>query len=878
MSTTFPSSRTISPSVRIIERDYSEYYAGDESNTTALVGFCGKGPLNVPTHVLNTEELFRLFGYPDPNVPSHLLYAAMDYLREGNDLWIVRVGQDDEADPEFARTAYVDVPTGGIHARVISEVTEGTVDGSPEWTFKGLSVDGDRFLRIRANTQAYVRELRIPSGTTFDWLTAHGTGVSLEELLQAQVTDDDGFEITHCGSGDNARLVIRSLINGPQSQIELVSSRMNIWSGATGLGLEQSNNTDADTTAGQYLPLDIGRSMTKPVLAGTAEAFNSSTAGIWRFGGYRMLKLEVVMYGTGDPEVDGAIQPMYLPKDELGDNLDVWPDLSPITTATLVDYLNGVHLLSPASNQPRGFFFVANGNAIDIVAGYPEGTIPTGGPAIGDVKAWYLTGHDAKIVVRPQSTADDKLGLEGSAIGTTPSPVLAHVSACAHGDYTGDPIGWEERANAGILRGDNSTTGLYCLRVFANTPGTEGNLTQVTVQVDPETSKISLLVDNRGQRVESWTNLHLNPNDPYDAVHYIENYINGYSDYIAVEHDTGMQDQPRTGTYVLGSTNLSDPQAGTNGIPVDPTEQADLIIGSPVRSSGINSLSEPERIEIDLVAVPGRSDTRVIEALKYLCEEQRRDCMFLVDPPFGMTPTEVRKWHNGQHPLNQVKFNSNYGALYWPWVLEWDPINSIDIWAPPSGAVLAIYARTDKMGGPWIAPAGQRRGVMEWVKQAEYVPYLHERDSLYAFDNAVNTLSTRPQLGVTVWGQKTLQRRPTALDRVNVRRMLLYAEKQIKMDSHWLIFEPHDDVLRSEFRTIVDKTMQRIVTGRGAYRYAFECDDILNPPEVVERNEMRARVRIEPAKAAEFIFIEFALYRHDNFDSVISDNYPVRYR
>jgi hypothetical protein len=838
-----------------MEQDFSAYDNGISLNKTALVGFASKGPINVPTRIGNTEELFRIFGTPNPDIDSFLIYSAIQYLREGGDLVIVRAGQDDEGSADFARTAWVDIPSGGNHATLVSGVDEGS------WGGTMLVLASDRFIRLRSNRTSYVRELRIPADIVFTSLTNAGgvSATSLESILAAQITEDDGFEITHCGTGTSARLVIRSRINGPDSTLELVSTRMNIYNDGV-VGVE-SNNVDTGW------PLNFGQSMDVVAKLGTASSFNSSVPGVWNLTGYMNLRLEVVVFGTGDPAVDGAAQVIKLPMTEDGANFNV------ATTQELVDFLNGVHVGSVGTvmNSPQGFWFAANGDQVEIHAGYAD-TYPTEAAPLTPTTAWWLTGADAKLLVRPTSTALTILGLDNIIEIGTQDPAFedSSTSICSPS---------ASKLLASSVYGINYDTPipLNTMRIFAATPGTEGNHTEVDISVNNETSKIDIKVWHRGVNVENFVGLHKDQ-DNQDDIYYIERYINGFSDYIAVEDEIGVEDLPRDGRYTIGSTVLTDPQAGTDGIPATPEDQAALLSGDPVRGTGLYSLAEPEAIDIDLVAVPGVSTTSVISTMKLICEEIRLDCMFIVDPPFGMTPLEVKKWHNGQHPLNTVKFNSSYGALYWPWLKITDPYNGIDVWMPPSGSVLAIYARTDSISWPWIAPAGLRRAIMDWVIETEMLPYQSVRDTLYADDNAVNCIVDFPVEGPTIFGQKTLQRFPTALDRVNVRRMLLYAEKTMRQRARFLIFEPHDFILRQEFIKLADGIMSTIETNRGAYAHIVICDETLNTDEVVDRNELRARIGIQPTKAAEFIFITFTLHRTGSFENSAIGPVPTRVR
>jgi len=141
-------------------------------------------------------------------------------------------------------------------------------------------------------------------------------------------------------------------------------------------------------------------------------------------------------------------------------------------------------------------------------------------------------------------------------------------------------------------------------------------------------------------------------------------------------------------------------------------------------------------------------------------------------------------------------------------------------------------------------------------------PTQEERDLMYGYRNCINPIVQFADTdGFCVWGQKTMQRRPTALDRVNVRRLMFYIEKQLKARSRALLFEPHDEILRAEFIRIADVVMQEVLIGRGVTDYKIQCDEVLNTSDVIDRNELRARIGVIPTRAVEFIFLEFSIHR-----------------
>lgn len=357
-----------------------------------------------------------------------------------------------------------------------------------------------------------------------------------------------------------------------------------------------------------------------------------------------------------------------------------------------------------------------------------------------------------------------------------------------------------------------------------------------------------------GVQVEAWGNLTKNDASRF----YVETYLALVSDYIRVLDNTLIGAGPTAGTYDL--------TGGSDGIPSDPDQQDVLLMGSPLGYTGIYTLSEPEQVNIDLIAVPGHSSTAVVQELLMFCRDYRQDCLAIIDTPFGLTVKEVVAWQNGTHPLNNTKFDSDFGALYWPWVKIYDPYNKVDVWCPPSGSIMAVIARSDFLGAPWFAPAGLTRGVVPNITDVYSRPTLEERDTMYGNRNCVNPIVQFADVaGFVVFGQKTLQRTPTALDRINVRRLMFYIEKAIRTASRSLLFDPNDETFRSKFVTLAKTILTQVRVGRGLTDFIIKADTELNTPDVIDRNEFRARIGVQPTRAAEFMFIEFSIHRTGSF-------------
>ena len=154
------------------------------------------------------------------------------------------------------------------------------------------------------------------------------------------------------------------------------------------------------------------------------------------------------------------------------------------------------------------------------------------------------------------------------------------------------------------------------------------------------------------------------------------------------------------------------------------------------------------------------------------------------------------------------------------------------------------------------------RGIVPEILDVFSRPTLEERNQMYGYRNCVNPIVQFPDSdGFVVWGQKTMQRRPTALDRVNVRRMMFAIEKRIKAESRVLLFDPHDQAFHDAFIEIARRILSDVQNQRGLHAFIIKADFELNTPDVIDRNEFRARIGVQPTRAVEFMFIEFSIHR-----------------
>jgi phage tail sheath protein FI len=199
--------------------------------------------------------------------------------------------------------------------------------------------------------------------------------------------------------------------------------------------------------------------------------------------------------------------------------------------------------------------------------------------------------------------------------------------------------------------------------------------------------------------------------------------------------------------------------------------------------------------------------------------------------------------------------DTNYAAVYYPWVKVLDASINKPVLVPPSVIVPGAIAASDRIGAEWFAPAGLNRGILGNVLETKIRLNQAERDILY--DNKINPIATFPQTGVCIWGQKTLQERSTALDRINVRRLLITLKKFIASSSKYLVFEQNTLQTRTRFLNIVNPYLESVQQQQGLYAFRVQMDESNNTPTVIDRNQLVGAIFLQPTKTAEYIVLDF---------------------
>ena len=276
---------------------------------------------------------------------------------------------------------------------------------------------------------------------------------------------------------------------------------------------------------------------------------------------------------------------------------------------------------------------------------------------------------------------------------------------------------------------------------------------------------------------------------------------------------------------------------------------------------GINTFSNPEAVNINVFVSPGIdyvNNSDLVEATIDMIENERADSLYIATTPdYNLFLPSTTGGDGLIYPqeavdnLEQTGIDSNYTATYYPWVLTRDSVNNTQIYIPATAEVTRNLALTDNIAFPWFAAAGYTRGIVNSIKARKKLTQ-EDRDTLY--QGRINPIATFSDVGTVIWGNKTLQIRESALDRINVRRLLLQARKLISAVSVRLLFDQNDEQVRQDFLNAVNPILDAIRRDRGLYDFRVT---VSSDTEDLDRNQMVGKIYIKPTRSLEFIDITF---------------------
>jgi len=479
------------------------------------------------------------------------------------------------------------------------------------------------------------------------------------------------------------------------------------------------------------------------------------------------------------------------------------------------------------------------------------------------------------------------------------------VSSSANWDYASASISVAQSASAaftasftletldkGVIWNNSGSQNLITGGSGSLVSGSIDNIRWEIATASSASGTFSLLIrrgdDNNNNKVvlETWNNLSLDPTQPNYIARVIgdqtlnynstENYIEisgsypNASRYVRVSYvnntpfyfnNAGVAKDIYTGSIpVVGSGSYGGTFTGGAGslIPsgrvanyyeaINSTDTQGLV-GTDYDDM-LDLLANQDDYRFNVLLTPGLVDANQTSQITTAVNntQNRGDSIYVYDPvAYGSTINAAI--------TRAAARDTSYAAIYWPWLRTIDPDSGNFVWVPASTMIGGVYAFTDASSEPWFAPAGINRGGLSTVITAERKLSQGNRDTLY--QGNVNPIATFPGQGVVVYGQKTLQKQASALDRVNVRRLLIALKSYIGQVAQNLVFEQNTAATRNAFLSQVNPYLETVQQRQGLYAYRVVMDDSNNTPDVIDRNQMVGAIYLQPTKTAEFIILDF---------------------
>ena len=487
------------------------------------------------------------------------------------------------------------------------------------------------------------------------------------------------------------------------------------------------------------------------------------------------------------------------------------------------------------------------------------------------VKSYFQQGGDTCLITRV---------VTGSFTAATDEGITAADAGAA--PFTIETLGKGViMNNSGAYNSDNSL-------VLGNSDNVRWEISNISNAKGTFTLSVRRGDDNHKNKIvlESFNNLTLDPNADNYIAKVIGNqttskgsdgttkYVSVTGDYVNNSNYIRVASVPRQTLNYIGNNGLIRVGSASGSLPTahsgsfNSATGANVVAGTPnnyfgdinTRTQGLVAANYTDAIAIlentdaylfNVISAPGLvydKHTTPIDSIISLTET-RGDCIAVIDLySYGATISNV----TGKADL----LNSSYAATYWPW-LQTASATGKNVWAPASTFIPGVYAFTDGAAAPWFAPAGLTRGGVPGVIQAERKLTRNDRDTLY--ESKVNPIATFPGTGIAIFGQKTLQTKASALDRVNVRRLLIDLKKFIGDQASTLVFEQNTITTRNKFLSAVNPYLDSVTQRQGLYTYRVVMDDSNNTADVIDRNQLVGQIYIQPAKTAEFIVLDFVV-------------------
>lgn len=418
---------------------------------------------------------------------------------------------------------------------------------------------------------------------------------------------------------------------------------------------------------------------------------------------------------------------------------------------------------------------------------------------------------------------------------------------------TDDNIRWEvANSNTGsgtfnllVRRGDDRTSDKNILETFLN------------VNLDPNSTRyISKIVgdqvvsyDATENQIDITSGNYVN-NSKYIRVASVTNQTPDYFDNSGNFKPEYTSSIPINGSGSFGGATGGIPAGANFYENINGTNTQGLVEGN--YTNMVNLLSNINDYQFNVLLTPGLINEHHTSTISSIITntQQRGDNLYVVDM------VDYNGTRSSAVTQAQSR-NSSYATTYWPWLRIQDPETGKDVWVPASTMIGGVYAYNDKIANTWFAPAGISRGGLSTVLQAKYK--LSEAAKIDLYDNNINPINTFPRKGIAVFGQKTLQKGASALDRLNVRRLLIELKDYIGQVADNFVFENNTITTRNKFVNQITPYLESIQQRDGLYGFKIIMDDSVNTPDVIDRQQLIGQIYIQPARTIEYVSLDFVV-------------------
>lgn len=824
----------VSPGVYVRELDFSQYAARIAGSVMAFVGTAGKGPINEPQVLTSQAQLVDTFGRPMATAGTRSkfgLHAAYNALTQTSQVWYTRVSDGSH------RSATTTAPIV-INNQIIWEVDDN---------------DG---VTITDGAMAFVIEILKPAGTALlsDAFNALVRRFGLRNLFDGDynpITNLAQLETAVAGSGAFAQVLVP-------------------------MGRETTTFENIQQWTSRFNALMLGGSLRSEV-----RVVEDPVNGVLKFWVVKTQNLSELLQANLQFRItDSAASPFIAPNTDgkavgtyqgsgAADEIEFKarrPGLMGNSIVVeFVDVGNTFVGLPPVAVSGNTITISVNAgvtiaqqiiDAIDESSSarlLVEATLGASNPGTSTMEAETVTFSGGGMNL-PAEISVSSLGTNN--LSTTPTQVY-NDSALNFRFTAGSP---GEYANSAIIRFRKDSKGLSSIEYQENNETPEGASELIIQPSGTRGSFLDFLEQGGLPSVAAFTA------DDYTLLTDPASLDLGDGTIDTLDTYADQKEWLQWNAYEFYDFATYAFSGGRSGIPEDYDDLVGEIIGNAADETGLYSFQNRELFDNSILAAPGFDQAAVIRAGFGLCETAG-DCFFLSDTPgginleLGLTVQQIVDWHNGNGFGNSSAFNTSYSSIWHSWQEITDEFNGVSHWVPPSVVVAEQIGFSDRVGEIWFAPAGFKRGrltrslnVQRGGRNSQ-----GDRDFMYSGGNVVNPIVNFPRDGVVLFGQRTMLRQPSALDRINVRRLLIYVKRLAAATVRSELFEPNDPVLWQTIERLLNPIFAEVQGRRGLNNFLVKVDSDTTKAINLDNNEVVGFIVLEPTKSAEKIILNFVI-------------------